>query len=111
MAIDADDLTAEVGTTSADADIVANCVAVAEALLTQYVGAAFAGIPVDIFDRAWLVVGVELFNQRKAPNGYVNQEYATPDGGTGEVAVRLSADPLRPAYPILSPWVDPVTFA
>lgn len=109
MAIDVNDLRTEVNATAADDVTLTNCVAVAAALLTEYVG--LATIPVVIYDKAWLAVGVELFNQRQAPNGIlITQDYG-PDGSPTSMPVRVSADPMRPAYPLLAPWVSPVTFA
>lgn len=62
-------------------------------------------IPDSTYDRAHLSVAVEMFNQDRAPNGVLNQVY---DVGTGDVAstpVRISADPLRPAYPLLARYM------
>lgn len=67
-------------------------------------------IPAAAMDRAYLLVAAELFGQDQAPNGVLNQQYETE---TGPVAtpVRISSDPLRPAYGVLSLWVSPVTIA
>ena len=62
-------------------------------------------LPVEVWDEAHLVAAAEIFHQRKAPNGVLNQQYSTGDGSAA-VPVRISRDPLKPAYPILRPWVS-----
>lgn len=64
-------------------------------------------VPVAIRDRAELLVAAEMFTQDQAPNGFLNQQFDTTDGLVTQ-PVRISSDPLRPAYPLLSSWVPPV---
>lgn len=86
-----------------------NCINVADALLRQFLtDPVYMTVPVVIIEKAWLAVAVEIFNQRKAPNGVLNQSFASADG-TASVAVRIGADPMRPARPLLSPWVGGLT--
>lgn len=61
-------------------------------------------IPDGTFGRAQLIVAVEMYNQDKAPNGILNQQY---DAGDGLVStpIRIGSDPLRPAYPILARYM------
>lgn len=77
---------------------------VAGALITAHVGEA--NVPIDVLDRAKLLVAVEQINQDKAPNGVVNQAYATGEGDVVSTPVRIGRDPMKPAYPILAPWVS-----
>lgn len=111
MAVTAADLRAEVqaGTSVGDA-LLTSTIEVAESLLREYVGEVYTTIPTKVFDRAWTAVAVDLFNQRRAPNGVLNQQFAT-ETGSESFAVRISADPLRPARPLLKPWVAPLGIA
>lgn len=60
--------------------------------------------PTAILDRAYKEVAADLFNRRNAPNGIVNQQFLNIDG-VGSGPVRISRDPMAPAYKILSRWV------
>lgn len=110
MAITAEDLRTEVGAgVSASSTLLQKCVDLATELVRRHVTTeVFPTLPTVIADQAVLVVAVEVFNQRKAPNGVLTQQFATPDGGT-PVPVRIGADPMRPAYPLLSAWVGGIT--
>ena len=112
MPIDADRLANEVGaTTTTHGTLLGECVTVSHELLLQYVQQQGATVPDPVFDRAWLVSAVDLFNQSQAPNGVLAQQFTDSDGGTTNVPVRISRDPLAGAYPLLALYVDPVTFA
>lgn len=79
-------------------------IAVSTELVLKYVGEA--EVPTPVFDRAVLLASVEQINQDKAPNGVLNQFF---DAGTGEnsaTPVRIGRDPMKPAYPVLDPWVS-----
>ena len=106
MAITSDDLRAEVGAgTSVQDSVLQRCVALAEELVRTYATPeVYPTLPTVISEQAVLSVAVEVFNQRRAPNGVLTQQFATPDGSVG-VPVRVGADPLRPAYPILHPYL------
>lgn len=114
MAITKDDLRTEVGAVGAtgvpDA-VLQNCISVSDALLRQFLGTdeVYLSVPTVIIEKAWLSVAVEIFNQRKAPNGVLNQAFSGVDGGPFVQATRISADPMRPARPLLSPWVGGLT--
>lgn len=112
MTIDITQLRSEVnaGTSVSDA-LLTSCVSVADSLLRKHVEDVFDDIPPSVYDRAWMAVAVDLFNQRRAPNGVLNQQFSTSEGGTESVPVRISADPLRPARPLLRPWVTPLGIA
>lgn len=116
MAINADQLRAEVNAGPVDASSVDdtyldNCISVANELLKQYAGAEYiTDIPTVVAEKAWLAVAVEIFNQRRAPNGVLNQTFQTFEG-TQAAPVRISADPLRPAYSLLERWVIGTSFA
>ena len=108
MAVDATALRTELGAGAAGAvggvpdELLDNCVTVADELLKEYAGDDYrtAGtIPVTVAEKAWLAVAVEIFNQRKAPNGVLNQAFTAVDGVPA--AVRVGSDPLRPAYGLL----------
>lgn len=73
-------------------------------LVAKYVGEN--SIPANILDRAYLEVGADLFNRRSAPNGVVNQQFATADG-IGTTGIRISRDPMAAAYKLLGRWVLP----
>lgn len=63
-------------------------------------------VPAEAYDKAVLLVTVEAINQSLAPNGVLNQVY---DGGAGDLVstpLRISRDPLKPAYPVLAPWTS-----
>lgn len=95
-------------------DLLTRCINVADELLKQYAGTDYRtgsalGIPITVAESAQLAVAVEIFNQRKAPNGVLNQAFSSDAGGP--LAVRIGADPLRPAYGLLSRWVVDVGFA
>lgn len=107
MAIDAADLQREVGTNVAEDPAIDSAVETAHELLLAFIEDQGAEVPDVIFDRAWLAVAVDLFNQSKAPNGVLNQQFNTGDGVVA-APVRISADPLRPAYPLLRMWILPV---
>jgi hypothetical protein len=81
----------------------------AAALLDDYLidVPATEPVPEAIVDRSLLLVAAEMFGQDQAPNGILNQQFDTADGVTS-LPVRVTADPLRPAYGLLSRWVPPV---
>lgn len=79
-----------------------SCLDTCRELIEAYIDGA--KVPDRIYGRALLLAAAEMFNQGQAPNGVVNQQY----DDAVEVPVRIGSDPLRPAYPLLSRWVDPV---
>lgn len=113
MAVSANDLRTEVRVSTSEAPdaVLSSCVSTAELLLKQYAGDDWVTVPIVLQERAWLAVAVELFNQRSAPNGVLSQAFTTFDGGQGVSPIRVSADPLRPAYPLLERWVIGTSFA
>lgn len=96
---------------TADASELASCVAVATDLVDEYTAEVDPAdpIPPATLQRAYLVVAAELFNQGNAPGGILNADYGDESGTS--IPVRVAADPLRPARPLLGFWVDPVTIA
>lgn len=56
-------------------------------------------IPEEVLERAYIMVGAELFNQKDTKNGV--SQFAAADGG----AIRVARDPLIPARAILAPWL------
>lgn len=105
MANTMEDLKAFVGSEDYEYDaLFTDCLAESIALVSKYVGVAV--VPVVILDRAILEVGADLFNRRSAPNGIMNQQYATVDG-IGAAPMRIARDPLVAAYKILGRWVLP----
>ena len=110
MAVTVDQVVAYVGATLRHSEECQRCLAEAEDLLGKHItdgGTEIEEIPAAVYDRAVLVTAAELFNQSKSPNGFVNQQF---EDGSGAI-VRLSRDPLGPAYPLLSRWVAPLGFA
>lgn len=106
-----EDLNASTATVSDD-KITAE-LAIATAMVNKHLGGADDGtapsplpVPEAIYDKAVRVVAVESINQTLAPNGVLNQAY---DAGGGEIVstpVRIGRDPLKPAYPVLDPWLS-----
>lgn len=82
-------------------DAIQIALTVATKLIVEYVGATT--VPIEITDRAILLVAVEQINQDNAPNGLANQAY-DPDGTAAPV--RIARDPMKPAYPVLAPWIS-----
>lgn len=93
------------GATESDDDLT-TMLLVASQLVTDYVGTNV--VPQVILDEATLLVAVEKHNQDKAPNGVLNVQW---DDGTGATPIKVTRDPLTPAYPILSRYVAPLGFA
>lgn len=110
MTISTARLRSEVGAGAASDEVIDESIAVAHELLLQYVADEGIDVPAPVFDRAWLVTAVDLFNQSQAPNGVLTQQFDTVDGGSA-VPIRVSRDPLAGAYPLLRSYVSPVTFA
>lgn len=110
MTISTERLRSEVGASVASDEVIDECLTVAHELLLQYVGDEGIDVPPAVFDRAWLVAAVDLFNQSQAPNGVLTQQFDTVDGG-GAIPIRVSRDPLAGAYSLLRFYVSPVSFA
>lgn len=69
----------------------------ARALVTRFVG-AFT-VPREIQDRAIIEVAADLFHRKSARNGVM-------DLAGGDLApFRIARDPMKAAYPILTPFV------
>lgn len=111
MTISTERLRDEVGAGPSNDAVIDECLAVAHELLLQHVGDEGLEVPASVFDRAWLVAAVDLFNQSQAPNGVLSQQFDTGDGSTTAVPIRVSRDPLAGAYPLLRSYVSPVSFA
>lgn len=79
------------------------CIAAARDLVESHVGSCAEDVPNGVYERAWLLVAAEMFNQGQAPNGIINQQY---DEGAGAV-IRIGSDPMRPAYPLLARFIPP----
>ncbi len=79
---------------------VTDCEAEAKELVDQHIGDV-TGVPPAIKARAVLEVGANLYQRRQAQSG---------TGGLTDPEVspmRVARDPLRPAYPILNPYLGP----
>jgi len=110
MAVTVEDLREEVGATTADDALLTRCLTVAVELLTKYI---VDNIEVEadrpgeeLTDEATLATGAQLFDQSKAPNGFLNQQYEGVDG-TESIPVRIGTDPLRRARGLLDLYVIP----
>lgn len=77
---------------------------VATELVAQHIGTAT--VPPSVKDRAVLLVAVEQVNQDNAPNGIVNQAFTDGLGDSASAPVRIGRDPMKPALPILAPYVS-----
>lgn len=116
MAITVEDLRDEVGAGADTHDVILQrSLDLATAMVAKYladnvvtVGDEAGELPESVSDQAVLAVAVESFNQAQAPNGVLTQQFGLADGGSVASPVRIGADPMRPAYPLLSMWVDPV---
>lgn len=89
-------------------DLLTNCLNVADEELKIYAGDDYRtgstlGIPIVVAEKAWLAVAVEIFNQRKATNGVLNQAFS--EDGLVASPVRIGSDPLRPAYGLLKRYL------
>lgn len=99
-------MNASVGTLP-DADI-DTAMAVAQALIDTYVDPLTLAleIPSKVMDRALLLVTIEQLNQDNAPNGILNQAFSDGLGDGASAPIRISRDPMKPALPILAPWIS-----
>ena len=75
-----------------------------DALLGTYVA---SNAPTIMVEKAYIMVGAALFSMQQAPNGIVNQQFATSDG-MNVTSLRIARDPMAPAYKILGRWVLPL---
>ena len=89
----ADALAQYVGALPDDSEYVEMCWDDAYQLVTNFVGTR--DVPEQIFERAVLECGSELFHRRQAPNGI--SQFASYDGAP----IRIARDPMTPAYAIL----------
>lgn len=78
-----------------------SCIDVTDKLLDELLEDALETVPEEVRDRAHLLSAAEMFNQGQAPNGVLNQQY---DDGTS-APIRIGADPLRPAYPLVGRYL------
>lgn len=100
-----EDLKAFVGSDDYEYDaLFEECFEEATVLVDKYVGTTV--VPDVILDRCYIEVGADLFNRRSAPNGVMNQQYATEDG-IGFAPYRIARDPMAAAYRMLGRWVYP----
>ena len=104
MAMTWNNLKAYVNSASADDTFVEQCWDEATTLVNAYI--RDRDVPNDVFDRARLEVGQELFNRRSAPNGIA--QFATFDGTQTQLVAR---DPMVGAYPLLNPIINGYSFA
>lgn len=84
--------------------LLGSCLATAQTLVNQYVGVA--EVPNDVLDLAYIIVAVDLFSRREAPNGVMNQQFITADG-VPSTPVRIARNPLAGVTALLRPWVLP----
>lgn len=104
MAMTWENLKSYVNSTSDQDAYVEQCWDEATTLVNTYVRER--AVPTDIFDRARIEVGQELFNRRSAPNGIA--QFATFEGTQTQ---RVARDPMVGAYPILNPVIGGYNFA
>lgn len=102
MAVDLDRLRTFVNAGAENDDELNECLAVAAVLVTSHLGVAITDVPPVVLDRVTLLVAAEMFNQGRAPNGILNQQFDEAVGFT-----RVGSDPLRPAYALLAQYIPP----
>lgn len=115
MTVDITKLQLRAGTSSAgDVQLLTEALAEAIERVRAYIqdsGKQTSQIPPTAVDRAVIRCALALFNQDKAPNGVLNQQY---DLGNGEIAstpTRISQDPMKGARAALSQWISEVFLA
>jgi len=84
---------------SADAPFIEACADEAVALVNGFLGTDVELVPASVLNLAYIQVGSELFNRRKAPNGIA--QFSALDGS----AIRVARDPMVAAYPLLRPFM------
>lgn len=105
MAVTTADLRRLVNTTANDDPVLQSCLTLAESLVTTYTTRVEAGlIPEPVLDEAVLLTAADQFHRRKAPNGIVNQQFASQEG-TVSMPIRVGRDPYAAMRPLLRPWV------
>lgn len=105
MTVTPDQLREEVGAPpSVSDDRLAQFIALADALVTQYVGDVV--VPPVVLDEATLATAAEAWHIRKAPNGVLSQQYDLGSGDSSSIPVRIGRDALKAAYPLLEQWVS-----
>lgn len=111
MSFTREQLRTEVGAApSTDDALLDRCLAEAIQDVTTYLednDVVTADVPVVVFDRAVRIAAVDAFNQAKAPNGIVNQEYDLGNGEVTSTPIRISRDPMRGARTVLELYVGP----
>jgi hypothetical protein len=109
VAVDKEQVREHVGAGADQLDECEACLLVVRELLDEHLrdGGADGQVPDHVYDRALLLSAAELFNQGQAPNGVLNQQYDSGDGLGAVTPIRIGADPLRPAYPLVERWVLP----
>lgn len=112
MALETSDLKRRLNSGPADEQLLVDALESANVLVDEYIAEQGTGVevPEKIHDRAVLRCAVELFNQDKAPNGIVNQQYDAGNGETGSTPVRIGRDPMVGARALLDEaWTLPVS--
>lgn len=108
MTVSASDLTKWVGAPTTDSAIVEDCLATAISSVNTHIYGPLlpgplpehpANVPADIYDRAILEVGAELYHRKNAPNGI--SQFADLSGNP----TRVARDAMTPAYPLLRPYL------
>lgn len=115
MAVTGEALRVRVGASTAKITALTEVVEEAKALVDAFIDvtdegadATELGIPQVTLDQAYMKAAVAIWNQRRAPNGVLNQQVATDEGGES-VPIRISDDPLRAVRPLLSRWIGGLT--
>lgn len=115
MTVEDSELKLRVNAGPADDQLVSDSLVAAEAMVDAYIdeqGVPDVEVPTAVRDRAVLRCAIDLFNQDKAPNGIVNQQYDVGDGTVGSTPIRISRDPMIGARAILDQaWTLPVSIA
>ena len=115
MTVTDDELRLRVNAGPADDQLVSDSLITAGELVDNYIteqGIADLEVPAAVHDRAVLRCAIDLFNQDKAPNGIVNQQYDLGQGDIPSAPIRISRDPMIGARALLDrAWTLPASFA
>ena len=105
MAVELEALKVYIGeTTDRNDGLLTDALNDAVILVDDYVDGA--AVPESILDRCYIIVATDLWERRKAPNGLVQQQYAT-ETGIGYSPMRVARDPLAGVYALLGRFVLP----
>lgn len=96
-----EDLRDYIGAMDSDQQELTRCLAVAKALIDEFIEGAYKEVPEEIYNQCHLDVATSVWSRKSQPNG----QFAVPDG---PVPVRAPNEPLQQVMPILRRYVLPL---